>query len=199
MDGSESSGAKREREGMNKKQLECELRQIDVPEGTSGEWRVERHKERQCTRLLRGGRIVMTDLPHELADHHEPVLQAAKRGGQVLINGLGLGVIVQAMLELPRVRHVTVIEKSFDVFLLVAWHYQHRYGSDRFTVVRGDAFTWQPPPDEHYTVVWHDIWDSVRGANLGEMNTLRRKYRTRCDWQGSWRYTQTVAREKGEG
>ena len=35
-------------------------------------------------------------------------------------------------------------------------------------------------------MVWHDIWDGIRTANLEQMAMLRRKFDQIADWQGCW-------------
>jgi len=190
------------------------LRKVDVPEGKSGDWEVSRfeateedirlHNLRErihrtyrfmeagvYTKLTHRGKIVMSDTLAELRDHREPARRTRDDRGDpeypnhVLVNGLGLGVVAQAILDEPTVDSLTVIEKSEDVIALVSGHYKCRYG-DRLIVVCADAFDWKPPKGQRYRVVWHDIWNDICADNLPEMHKLHRKYGRRCDWQGSW-------------
>jgi hypothetical protein len=146
------------------------------------------------TGLYRGATPVMTDTPDEIRDHRLPIYEARRRGGHVLLNGLGLGVVVQAILqdEEPapwnheaQVERVTVVEIDPDVIELVAPYLEERF-HPRLEVVRGDALTWQPPKGRRYSVAWHDIWDNICGDNMTEMIRLHRRYARRADWQGSW-------------
>lgn len=187
------------------------MRQVDVPEGKSGDWEVVRfevaekdaafHNLRESfhngrfirlgtyTSLTRKGCVIMSDTQTEILDLSKPVSVASQANRsdsrRVLINGLGLGVVLQAILDIITVEHVTVIEKSADVITLVGPHWEARYG-DRLTIVHADAFEWKPPKGERYCVVWHDIWDNITSDNLSEMHRLHRKYGQRCDWQSSW-------------
>lgn len=175
-----------------------------IPEGVSGDWRVEKFEvskedamferlmaivssshgrgvpEGIYTRLKRNGTLVMSDTPDELMDGLSFYWNAK---GHVLINGLGLGCTVDLVFAVPAVEKVTVIEISPDVIALVGPHL--RYG-DRLEIVEADAFTYQPPRGIHYGAVWHDIWDYITSDNLPEMHKLHRKYGRRADWQGSW-------------
>lgn len=128
--------------------------------------------------------VLMSDTPSEIRDHWAPIREARRLGGHCLVNGLGLGVVVGAMLKAGAAR-VTAVESSKDVIALVAPHYRSRYGS-RFEVIHADALSWRPTPRTRFTVVWHDIWGSICADNLGEMTTLHRAYGRRCHWQGSW-------------
>lgn len=100
----------------------------------------------------------------EMRDHVSAVLNAK---GDCLVNGLGLGMVVQAMLFKDGVNTVTVIERSPDVIKLVAPHYQERFGK-RFTVIESDALQYVPPRGKKYGAVWHDIWDYICADNLDE-------------------------------
>lgn len=182
---------------------------VNIPEGCSGDWRVEHFEvteddekfERlraiisgrgrfvpagKYIRLIHKGRLmdvlVMSDTPDEIRDHLEAIHKAR---GHVLVNGLGLGIVIQAMLNKPEVEKVTVIEISPDVIALVGPHYQTHFG-DRLEIIEADAFTWQPPKGVRYDVVWHDIWNDICADNLPEMHKLHRKYGRRAGWQGSW-------------
>jgi len=133
-------------------------------------------------KLTRRGAIVMSNTPAEIRDH-AGFINIARRKKSILINGLGLGVALAAILESDSVTDVTVIEKSADVITLVAPTFSD---DKRVTIVCADAFEWQPPKGKRYNVVWHDIWDNICADNLPEMVRLHRKYGRRTDWQGSW-------------
>lgn len=174
---------------------------VDIPEGRAGNWAVERfvvspedaERERiravvcrgrgvpagSYTRLVRGRTVVMSDTPDEMRDHYEAVHRAR---GHVLINGLGLGMVLRAVLKKPEVTRVTVVELSADVIGLVA----PSYTDPRMTIVEASAFDYAPPKGERYGAVWHDIWDNITADNLPEMTRLKRKYGRRADWQGCW-------------
>lgn len=170
---------------------------VDVPEGTSGDWKVQRFVVDRVdwhnllrgravplgatfTRLTHYGHVIMSDTPAECSDHIEPVLHAT---GSCLINGLGLGVVLKAVLARPNVTDVTVVELSEDVIRLVAPSYE---GDPRVQIVHADAITFQPPKGHVYDMVWHDIWPTICEDNLPEMHRLHRKYGHRARWQGSW-------------
>ncbi|MDD5010210.1 MAG: hypothetical protein PHC68_17635 [Syntrophorhabdaceae bacterium] len=178
---------------------------VTVPEGRSGDWVVQKftvtkgdekweryyallHSHRRFvpegtyTRLLHNGQLIMSDTPQELRDH---LVMYGKAHGRILINGLGLGVILQACLQKEEVAHATVIEISEDVISLVGPHYEKMFG-DRVEIIQADAMTWKPPKGIRYRAVWHDIWPEIYPENLEEMKILHRRYGRITDWQGSW-------------
>jgi len=173
---------------------------IDVPDGKSGDWSVETlivpdndlsqlismFKTGRSVpggtykRLVRHGTTVMSNTPDEIRDFMGFVYRAK---GSILVNGLGLGVLLKALLARPEVTDVTVVEKSEDVIKLVAPTYTT---DSRVTIIHADAFEYKPPKDKSYNAVWHDIWDYICGDNVDEMKKLHRKYGRKADYQASW-------------
>lgn len=169
-----------------------------IPAGESGDWKVIKFTVTELdqirsmmggagryvppgnyTRLQHLGHTIMSDTPDELRDFSYFVNEAE---GSILINGLGLGCVVQALLDKPEVTDIIVIEKEQDVLNLVVPHLL----DPRLTVIHADAFEWQPPKNKRWNYVWHDIWPDLCTDNLKEMAKLHRKYGRRCDNQDSW-------------
>lgn len=164
----------------------------DLPEGESGKWKVSKFTvERQdvglsnlrsiiagaayrqvmpgsYTRLTYGGGVVMSDTDAEKYEHR-PALAAT---GNVLVTGLGMGMVMPFLLCNPAVTAVTVIEKSPDVIALSAAHFAH----PKLTVIQADAHEWRPPKGTVYDFCWHDIWPELCVDNLKEMASLTRKF-----------------------
>ena len=189
------------------------LQKTDVPEGRVGNHAVEKfvitnesadfHMLRcimngqsdraarpgEYTRLIRGEggnsfgtTVIMSDTQAELLDHHEPVRQAH---GHCLVNGLGLGIVTEAMLRKDGVERVTVVEYEPEVVELVGAHLLNRWG-ERLEIIEDDALAYRPPKGTRFGVVWHDIWDHICKDNLTDMKLLHRRYGHKADWQGSW-------------
>jgi len=179
--------------------------QANIPEGQVGPWCVECYtvsvgdarRDMQLwrgryvpagtyTRLMRGGILVMSDTPDEARDHREAVRRAS---GACLVFGLGLGLVVEAMLQKPEVTGVTVVERAPEVIALVAPTLRERWGT-RLVVVEGDAMAHRMPRGAgrgpHFGVVWADIWDYICAENLTEMTSLRRYWRPRAAWMDCW-------------
>lgn len=177
----------------------------NVPTGSSGRWRVERFvvpprsiEGLRCsmlgrsvdpgnyTRLVRDQDTIMSDTPAELQDFLGVIRLCCD---QVLVNGLGLGCFVRAVLLNPTVTRVTVIEHSTDVINLVGPSFE---GDSRLQIIWADAMDWTPPKGVRYSVAWHDIWDNICTDNSPEIRRLKRKYCKRVDWQGAWSETKCL-------
>lgn len=184
----------------------------DVPAGTSGTWRLERFElaaprsdgvdtrpwwavdpAGTYTRLVNGGEVYMSDLYAELYTQAPAIDEARARGGRILITGLGMGLVVEAILaeasSRAPIEQIVVIEYSADVVALVGPYMEAKFG-DQVVVRLGDARTWRPDDDERFTVGWHDIWaDPWLPVAAAESEQMIEHYDRWCDWQGSWSAT----------
>lgn len=182
--------------------------QVDVPETESGEWKIERfvvdeeaaefQKLRALmsysgrfapagtyTRLVANGRgVVMSDTPNEIEDHLHFIYRAE---GKVLVAGLGLGMVLQALLSKEEVTHVDIVEISHDVIQMVEPHYRLKFPKESFSIIHADILKWQPPKGETWDHIWYDIWDEICVDNWDDMKALHRKFGRRCGGnQDSW-------------
>lgn len=175
---------------------------VDIPDGKSGEWIVDTIlvseeearfdlfnalrngiapvKAGNYKRLRRGSVTVMSNTPMEVRTNLPIIMKAT---GNVLINGLGIGMVLTEILKKERVKSVTVVEKSEDVIKLVGPSFAN---DERVSIVHADAFEFKPPKGIKYDAVWHDIWDEICPDNLPQMKKLHRKYGKYALWQGSW-------------
>ncbi len=188
--------------------LEPRYLKSDIPAGSSGDWCVEKFEvvgertERpgsppppDCalrrpgtyTRLRQGATVFMTDLYDEWWTQRIAIEQALHWGGRVLVAGLGLGLIVDSMLEAASpVERITVLELSPDVLRLSGPHLKARHG-DRLELVQANAFDWEPPAGRPFSVVWHDIWPNPRAPEVeSDMKRLETRYQGACRWHGCW-------------
>jgi len=148
-------------------------------------WRII--KPGSYTKLVCPGALLMSDTPAEVNGHWEMYNNAT---GDVLINGLGLGLIARAVLLKEGVDTVTINEMNTDVISLVFPYLQQEFG-DRVKVNCTDALYWKPSNGEKFNTIWHDIWNEICLDNYEEYKKLMRRYsRWLKDphWQGCWEY-----------
>ena len=133
--------------------------------------------------LVHDGEVWMSDVPSEIADHAEVLEQAARRGGRVLVHGLGLGLVINDLLTLDRVEHVDVVELEPEIIRLTGVQFA---GLDRVSIRWGNALTFEWPDDAWWSVVWHDIWADTGTETWEEAFALTARFAGRCDWQACW-------------
>lgn len=153
---------------------------------------------------------VMSDLPIEREDHAEVY---ARAHGDVLVAGLGLGMIALALATKQSVRTVQVIELGEAVPELVLAHLR-RYNCWRrkVRVLMGDATRMRDPWAQRllptrFDTIWLDIWLTLSGGYLRQYNRMLREYRqwlTPGGYIGAWAYdwvkrdAQTLRKKKAE-
>ncbi len=160
------------------------------------------HPGRYC-KLKIGDSLVMTDTEMERRSNLEIVTQAR---GNVLIAGLGLGMILVPILKKKEVEKVTVVEKNKNVLSLVAPHiYRHMpsLATHKLRVVNDDIFEWVPVGARRsYDVIYFDIWSTMNTDNLADMTKLRRRFAwwlKAGGWSGCWYQEELRARKRREG
>tara|TARA_R100001530_G_C4307705_1_gene152162 strand:+ start:51 stop:539 length:489 start_codon:yes stop_codon:yes gene_type:complete len=110
---------------------------VNIPEGQSGDFKIQKFivnkkdafsfnisnmfqrsiEPGTYTKLVATNRLIMSDTPAEISDHLEIIYQAK---GNVLINGLGIGMVVIVCARKKEVKKIIVNEISEDVIKLVA-------------------------------------------------------------------------------
>lgn len=145
-------------------------------------------------RLMVDGDVMMSDTPAERRENTGLIVNAK---GDVLIAGLGIGMVIIPLLAKTTVKSVFVVEKSYDVIDLVEAPLRkelaRRFGEERsydLGVMEGNIFEWEPPQGEKWDTLYFDIWADKCTDNLKEMATLHKKFgrrKTSKDaWMDSW-------------
>lgn len=141
------------------------------------------------TELRCAGVTFMTDLYDEWWTQRAAIIRARSVGGDVLITGLGLGMVVESILATPApapVRSITVLEQSPDVIGLVAARLHEQYG-ERVQIIEADAYTWVPKTGQIFDTVWHDIWPDPDAPEVDQqIEALRAHHEAWSRWQGFW-------------
>ena len=108
--------------------------------------------------------------------------------GDILIGGLGLGMVNEALIRNDSVTSVTILEISQDVIDLV---WPHCAKDDRFSVVKCDAETWEIPEGSQWDTVFLDCWTFDNPKNpvvwKQEMTTKYSPHATNLGFYGEYR------------
>lgn len=113
--------------------------------------------------------IWMSDTPFE---HGENIAALRAATGDVLVVGLGIGMVSLQMCRKREVRSVTVLEIEPDVVRLVAPHVKHR----KLRVILADG-TRPPLRGRHYDFIYLDIWPNICADNWKDMKPMLATYR----------------------
>ena len=117
-----------------------------------------------------GTTLLMSNTPMEKRTNSNFVLKA---NGDVLIAGLGLGLIILPIQNKPEVNSITVIEKSKEVIEMVSSQLPL---NDKVKIINDDVFKYTP--ECKYDTIYLDIWPYVNeDVYEEEMKPLKQKYR----------------------
>lgn len=122
-------------------------------------------------RLMHNGQVVMSNTPMEIRTnswfcHHA--------NGDVLIGGLGLGMIVLAIQDNPNIQSITVLEKYKDVIDIVASQLPF---NKKVQIIHADVFDWKPDKSKRFDCIYMDIWNYINSDVYNkEMKPLKRKW-----------------------
>ena len=175
--------------------------EVNIPEGISGNYMI-RHYTRETesrdwqmyldmkdepydnhTVLIKDG-CIMPIMQDSQAEYNEHQWLWDNATGDVLVGGLGIGMIHQALIDNPNVTSVTVVEIEQDVVDLV---WEHCAKDESFTLVVADFETWNPPEGSSFDTVWADSWLTDNSLKQHEYRTLvEDKYGVYCDNIGFW-------------
>lgn len=122
-------------------------------------------------RLMHRGSVVMSNTAMEERTNNWFCRHAY---GDVLIGGLGIGMIVLAIQDRPNVQSITILEKYQDVIDMVAPQLQF---NEKVNIVHADVFEWRPSKGQRFDCVYMDIWSYVNSdVYREEMMPLKRKW-----------------------
>lgn len=122
-------------------------------------------------RLLHDDECVMSDTNMEKRTNSEFCINAH---GDIIIGGLGIGMIVMAVQDKPEVHSITVIEKNEEVIEMIASQLNF---NDKVNIICDDVFSWKPDRGVKYDMVYMDIWNYINPEIYKEeMQPLKRKY-----------------------
>lgn len=160
--------------------------EVNIPSGTTGDHTIAHYTEETTERNWH----IYRSMKNEPYDNHTvlikdacpmPIMQDSQAEynehqwlwdnatGDVLIGGLGIGMVNQALIDNPDVTSVTIVELEQDVADLV---WAHCAKDDTFTLVMADFETWAPPAGSSFDTVWGDTWILDNPITLQQYRTL---------------------------
>ena len=128
------------------------------------------------------GRTMMSDTRHEKLTNWRIKNEAR---GDVLIAGLGIGMVLHPILAKPEVTSVTVVEKEPDVIAIV----EPTLPREKLKIVSADIFDWKP--SEKFDCIYFDIWadgsTDLAKTERRKLSARFRKFKKQGGWMGSWK------------
>lgn len=132
-------------------------------------------------RLVKKGEgVMMSDTPME-RNTNKHILQ--KANGDVLIFGLGLGLIILPLLQKEDVKSIMVVELYQDLIDVVKPILKKNDPTDKLTIIQGDCFDIHNHIDKakKFDCIYGDIWIEISTDNYEEMKTLTKNWKNRIN------------------
>lgn len=125
--------------------------------------------------IKKGEGTMMSDTPMERYTNSSFIQKA---NGDVLIFGLGLGLIILPILNDESVKSITVIELHQDLIDLVEPILKEHDENNKLKVIQGDCFEYHKnvPKEKKWDCIYGDIWISIEADNYTEMKKLTKNF-----------------------
>jgi hypothetical protein len=133
---------------------------------------------------MNGKGIMMSDTPMERNTNHDFIRKA---NGDVIIFGLGLGLVILPLLKKENVKSVLVVELYQDLIDLVQPILKKHDTENKLSVIQGDCFEIHKsiPKEQKFDSVYGDIWIEICTDNYEEMKTLTNNWKNRINRENS--------------
>lgn len=124
--------------------------------------------------ISKGHGVMMSDTPMERRTNCD-FLQ--KANGDVIIFGLGLGLIIVPLLSDIEIKSITVIEIDKSLITMVLPVLKEYDLENKLKITQGDCFTYVPEKDSKFDTIYFDIWIDIVSDFYEEQKSLERKFR----------------------
>lgn len=120
--------------------------------------------------------VIMSDTPYEKDTNFDFCINAH---GNILIGGLGIGMILLAIQDKKEVDSILVLEKSNDVINLIAPQLPL---NEKVKIIQADVFEWNLPENSLYNYIYMDVWNYISLDVFNkDMMILHEKYESLLD------------------
>ena len=125
--------------------------------------------------LFENGKLVMTSTEFELLTN-KPFLNNAF--GDVLIFGLGLGLIVYPLLNDNIINSIKIVELSPNIISYIGNKIKENDINNKVTIFSGDAYNYfnYMNENEKYDTIYFDFWLELNENNINEITTIKDLY-----------------------
>jgi hypothetical protein len=133
---------------------------------------------------MNGKGIMMSDTPMERNTNHDFIRKA---NGDVIIFGLGLGLVILPLLKKENVKSVLVVELYQDLIDLVYPILKKHDTENKLSVIQGDCFEIHKSiqKEQKFDSVYGDIWIEICTDNYEEMKVLTKNWKNRINRENS--------------
>lgn len=134
--------------------------------------------------VKKGEGVMMSDTPMERNTNRQFIQKA---NGDVLIFGLGLGLVILPLLKKEDVKSIIVIELYQDLIDVVEPILKKYDTENKLSIIQGDCFEIHNsfPKEQKFDCIYGDIWIEICTDNYEEMKTLTKNWKYRVNRKNS--------------
>lgn len=97
--------------------------------------------------------------------------------GKILTFGLGIGYVIFPLLDDDSVTSITIVENNVEIYNTISPFIKKYDTHNKVNIVIGDAFTYHEKIlNEHFDIIYFDIWSRVKPNIVYEFNQLKPLY-----------------------
>lgn len=131
------------------------------------------------TLFKNGNKVMMSDVPMEKITNKNFIDNA---NGDVLIFGLGIGLIIFPLLQDKNINTITVVEYDLGLIEMVGPIIKKHDVFNKVKIIYGDAFLSKDKIENKlFDTIYFDIWISIMADNFKEMEYLRLMYKDKLN------------------
>jgi spermidine synthase len=109
--------------------------------------------------------------------------------GDIIIFGLGLGLVIFPLLNDSEITSITVVDNSIDIIDNIGPIIKSYDINNKLTLINGDAFTYYQQLNEaKFDVMYFDYWNYVDETIQNDMYTLKELYKNNIKEAGQIMY-----------
>lgn len=134
-------------------------------------------KDGRYLKLHVGNELMMSDTHMERRTNYNFV---SKANGDVLIAGLGIGMIlsgIESKLIDGSIKSITIIEKHKDVIDLISPFFNDIIDRHNVSIINECIFSYRPEKSKKWDTIYFDIWPDICQDNLDEISKLHNKFK----------------------
>jgi hypothetical protein len=130
--------------------------------------------------VKKGEGVMMSDTPMERNTNRHFIKNA---NGDVLIFGLGLGLVILPLLKKEVVKSILVVELYQDLIDVVQPILKNHDTENKLSIIQGDCFEIHKsfPKEQKFDSIYGDIWIEICTDNYEEMKTLTKNWKNRVN------------------
>lgn len=119
------------------------------------------------------GEVIMSNGKVELLSNYEFIQNAE---GDIIVFGLGLGLIIFPLLSCNLVKSITIVEKNDKIINYVGSVVKKMDLENKVSLIHSDAHSFVSSEKNSFDYIYFDIWNSLNENSFEEMEQIQKNF-----------------------